>query len=178
MPQLGTQLADLGAGLSHRRLGQTELGRGHLERPPAVAAAGAGGCQAGAGALDDQLALELGQRRKNSKYQAAVRGRGVEAGALAGQDLEADAPADEIVDEVDQVTQVPPEPVQLSGDQRVVLAQRLQASLQPRPVVTLAGGVVLVEVFYVNAGTDQSVTLQVEHLAAVRLAHAHVADQH
>ncbi len=33
-----------------------------------------GGCEAGAGALDDQLALELGKAGENREYQAAVGG--------------------------------------------------------------------------------------------------------
>ena len=63
----------------------------HLERSAAVAAAGASGRQPSMGALDDQLALELGQRRGDAEHQATVRRRGVEVGALAGQHLEAHA---------------------------------------------------------------------------------------
>ena len=124
-------------------LGQAQLGGGHLERTPDVAAPGAGGRQAGAGALDDQLALELGQRREDAEHQAAVRGRGAEVGALPGQHLEAHATPGQVMDGVDQVAEVAAETVQLPGDQGVVLAPGgLQARPRPGPVVALAGGVV------------------------------------
>ncbi len=58
------------------------------------------------------------------------------------------------------------------------LAQRLQASGQARPVVPLAGEGVLVEVPGLDAGGQQGVALQVGRLAAVRLAHPQVTDQH
>ena len=45
-------------------------------------------------------------------------------------------------------------------------------------VVALAGRMVLIEVLRIHAGVEQGITLQVEHLAPIRLAHTHVADQH
>jgi hypothetical protein len=43
------------------------------------------------------------------------------------------------VDQVDEVAQVAPEPVELPRDQDVALAQRLEAGGEPWPVVALAG---------------------------------------
>src|SRR5918998_1407442 len=76
------------------------------------------------------------------------------------------------------VSIVAPEPVEPPGDQGVAGAQALQARLQPGPVVALARGMVLVQPGRVHPGGEQGVALRVERLAAVRLAHPHVADQH
>jgi hypothetical protein len=38
--------------------------------------------------------------------------------------------------------------------------------------------VILIKLAGRNTGAEQSVALEIERLAAVRLAHAHVADQH
>lgn len=64
---LGALLADFRLRLAHGGLGQAELGGSHLVGPAAEAAPGSGGGHAGLGALDDQLPLELGQRREDAK---------------------------------------------------------------------------------------------------------------
>jgi hypothetical protein len=92
----------------------------------------------GLGPLDDQLALELGQRREDAEHQPAVRGGGVDARSLADEDAQPHAAPGQPVHEVDQVTEVAPEPVELPGDQGVAGAKALQARLQPGPAVALA----------------------------------------
>src|SRR5215218_2417531 len=77
------------------------------------------GSEAGLGPLDDQLALELGQSSKDAEHQPAVRGGGVDARPLAGEDAQPHAAPGQPVHEVDQVTEVAPEPVELPGDQGV-----------------------------------------------------------
>ncbi len=57
-----------------RRPGLSGAGRGHLELWAALAAAGAGGDQAVLGALDDQVVLELGDRRRACGRTAGRRG--------------------------------------------------------------------------------------------------------
>jgi hypothetical protein len=68
--------------------------------------------------------------------------------------------------------------VELPRDERVTLAQALQTSLEPRPIVAPPGGVILVEPGTLDAGGDQGVALQVEDLRAVRFGNPHIADQH
>jgi hypothetical protein len=51
---------------------------GHRRGPPEARAAGAGGVQSLAGALDDQLADELGQRGEDVEDQPAAGGGGVQ----------------------------------------------------------------------------------------------------
>ena len=53
-----------------------------------------------------------------------------------------------------------------------------RSGVKPGPVVTLAGGMVFIEAIRWNAGPEQRIALQVEHLRTIRLAHTHVADQH
>src|SRR5215213_11390301 len=145
-PEFGAQVADLGAGFAHRGLRKPQLGGRHLEGAPAVAATGPRRGQAGLRALDDQRVLELGQCSENIEYETTVCCRRVELRALACQDLQADPASGQIMDEIDQVAQVATEPVEFPCDQRIALPQRLEACLQTRPIIALAGGLVLVDV--------------------------------
>jgi len=176
--EFGAKLADVGAGLAHGGLSESKLRCGHLERPSSVTAAGASRREAGSGALDDKLTFEFGERGEDAENQTAVRGRGVQVDALPGQHFQAHAALGEIVDEVDEVSQVATEAVELPGNERVAGPQRLETGFQPGPIVPLAGGVIFVNLAGRNAGTEQSVPLEAQRLAAVRLAHAHVADLH
>ena len=176
--QLIAQLTNLGAGLAHSRLGETELGGGHLEWTTTLATAGAGRCKPCPGALDDEVVFELGERGENAENQTPIGRRGVQVGALTGQHFQPHTAPGQIVNEVDEMPQVATEPVELPGHQCVTGPQRLETRFQPGPIVPLAGCVILVKLAGGNAGAKQSVALEVQHLAAVRLAHAHVADQH
>jgi hypothetical protein len=98
--------------------------------------------------------------------------------APSGQDLQADAAPGQVMDETDQVAQVAAERIEFPCHQRVALPQRLEACLQTRPIVTLTGRVVLVEVPRFDAGSKERVALQIERLAAIGLRDAHVADPH
>jgi hypothetical protein len=82
------------------------------------------------------------------------------------------------VDQVDQVAQVAPEPVELPGHQEITLAQCLETGGEPGPVMALARGEVLIEMPRLDTGREQRVTLQVEGLAAVGLGDAQVAELH
>ena len=64
------------------------------------------------------------------------------------------------MDQVDEVAQVPAEPVELPGGQDVTFPQRLEAGGEPGPVIAPAGGQVLVEAG-TDAGGEQGVALQV-----------------
>jgi len=111
------QRSDLGVGLAHRGGGQAELGGGHLEGPAAFAAAGAGGGQTGDGAFGD--IRELGQGGKDPEDQFPGGCGGVDGRALPGQHLEPDTTGGQVMDGVDQVVQVPPQPVELPHEQGV-----------------------------------------------------------
>ena len=102
--QFGAEAADLGVGLAHGGHGEPELGRGHLVGPSAVASPGAGGGEAGEGAFGDQFAFEFGQGGEDPEDELPGGCGGVDGGALAGEDLQADAASGQVVDDVDQVT--------------------------------------------------------------------------
>ena len=177
-PQFGAQLAHFRLRLPHRRHGQAQLGGCHLIGPAAVPPPGAGGGHARLGPLDDQLPLELGQGGEDAENQLAAGGCSVDARPVAAQDLETDAAISQVVHGVDEVPQVAAQPVELPDDQRVALAQRLQAGRQSGPVISLSGRGVFVEVPGIDAGGQQGISLEVGHLAAVRLAYPHVTNQH
>ena len=103
-------------------------------------------------ALDDQRVFELGQRGENTEHETTVCRRGVELRALARQDLQADPAPGQVMDEIDQVAQVAAEPVEFPRDQRIALPQRLEAYLQTRPIIALAGRRILVEVSRFDTG--------------------------
>ena len=84
------QVLCLGVALCHGAHRHAQHGHVHLARPAAEATPGAGRRQAGAGAFDDQFALEFGQRREDAEDQAAVGGAGVDLGAGAGEHAQAD----------------------------------------------------------------------------------------
>ena len=112
------------------------------------------------------------------KTSLPLGGGGVDAGPVPGQHLEADAACGQVMHRVDQVPQIAAQPVELPDDQRIALPQRLEAGGQAGPVIPLAGGGVFIEVPGIDACGEQGIALQVGDLAAVRLAHPHVPDQH
>ena len=59
--EVATKVGDLGLVLAHGGHGQAQLGAGHLVGTATLAAARPSRGQAGAGALADELALELGE---------------------------------------------------------------------------------------------------------------------
>ena len=91
--------------------------------------------QTGAGTLNEQFALELGEAGENRKDQPAVGSRGVDRRAFARQHFEADAAFREVADRVDEVAEIAAEPVELPYDQRVITAQRFQAGIETGPLV-------------------------------------------
>lgn len=113
--ELGTEFADFGTGLAHGRHGQTKLRRAHFVGASPLAAARSGGSQAGKGSFGDEFAFEFGQCGKDPENEFAGCGRGVDGGALAGEDFESDAAFGQVVDNVDQVAEVPAEPICRTG---------------------------------------------------------------
>jgi len=97
---------------------------------------------------------------------------------LAGEHFQPDTAGGEVVHGVDQVVQVPAEPVQFPHHQPIALPQRLQAGGEPGPVVGAPGSMVLVELGGIDTGGEQRVALQCDGLRPVGFGHPHVADQH
>lgn len=115
-----------------------------------------GGEEPGLGALDDQLALELDECREDPEDQLAGGGRRVDGRPVASEDLQAHTALRELVDQVDEVAQVAPEPIELPGDQDVTLPQGFEAGREPGPVVALSGDQVLVEVLGLGPGSTRA----------------------
>ena len=95
----------------------------------------------------------------------------------AGQHLEPDTAGGEVAHGVDQLVQIPAEPVRLPHNQPIALPQRLQAGGEPGAVVGAPRRVVLVELGGIDTGGEQGVALQGDGLRAVGFGHPHVADQ-
>ena len=74
--------------------------------------------------------LELGKRRENPEHQPPAGGRGVDIGTLSGQDAKANPAFHQIMDGVDEVTEVAAEAIELPDDESITLAQCLEAGLQ------------------------------------------------
>ena len=125
--------------------------------------------------IRNQLALELG---KNAEREAAIGGRRIDLRARAGQHLQPDAPGAQVLDRVDQVTQIAPELVELPEDQRVAGLDRLQAGGQPRAGIVAARRQVLLDAGGIDAGRQHRVPLRRQRLGAVRLGDTDIANQH
>ena len=176
--QFGAQVRHFRFGLPHGRHRQAQLGSGHFEGSAAFSAAGAGRSQSGDRPLRNQLALELGQRRKDSKDQLACGGGGVEGSAVPIQHFESHAPGGQVMDGVDQVAKIASQAIERPHRQGVAVAQRLQAGRQARPIILSPLGHVLVELGRIDPGGDQRVALQVGGLGAICLRYPHVTNQH
>jgi hypothetical protein len=111
-----------------------------------MASPGPGGDETSARAFDDQLALKLSQRGEESEHQATVRGGRIDRGTLAGEDLEADFLTGQIMDEINQVAEVPAKPIKLPDDEGIVGTQTFQTGIETGPIILGAGRVVLVRV--------------------------------
>ena len=99
-----------GSGLVHGSHGQAQLGGGHVIGPATSTATGAGDGHARFGPH------EFGQGGKDAGEQLDVRKCGVDAGAVPGQHLEANATCCEVMHRVDQVPQIAAKPVQLPNE--------------------------------------------------------------
>jgi hypothetical protein len=143
--------------------GDGRLRRRHDRGPAALPAPGAGGGQAGGGALPDEIALELGQRAEEVEHQPAALRGGVDALAEA---LEAHAPALEVADDVQQVAQGAAQPVELPDQERVAGAELVEHLRQLRSGRQGAAGGIHEDA--VAAGGAQGVELEVRRLLARR----------
>ncbi len=103
--------------------------------PPAVVPFGAGGVEAVAGALADEVAFELGDRGEHVEQQLSAGRGGVDR--LIG-DGQVDAAVAESQHEVDQVFDGAAEPVQFGAYQRVAGPQVVQAGGEFRALGKLA----------------------------------------
>ena len=175
--ELFAERADARVALAHTRHRDPQLRSGHLPLAPADAPARAGGGEAGARALGDELALELRERGEDAEDELAGGRRRVDRRALAGEYAQSDSAGGEVMHRVDQVAEIASEPIELPHHERVAFAKRLQARGEAWPLVLRSGSRVAVDVPLGDAGGDQGVALQVEHLRAVGFRDAHVADE-
>ena len=76
--EFGAKFGDRRFRLPHCRLGETQLGRRHLERSSAMSTPRTRRHEACSGALDNQLALKFSKTGKYCEDQAAVSGGGVD----------------------------------------------------------------------------------------------------
>lgn len=106
----------------------------------AVAAACAGGREAGEGAFRDEFAFKFGEGGEDPEDELPGGGGCVDGRALSGEDLQADAAFGEVVVDVDQMSQVPSQPVEFPDEQGVAVAQGLEAGGQLGPGLLLPRG--------------------------------------
>ena len=128
------------SGSARASAGGGELLRGERRRAATDATACARGGEAGAGALPDDLALELGERTEDVEVQPPAAGRRVD---LLGQRLEADLAGVQLLDRVDQVLEPAAETVQAPDDERVAGLQELEALVELGSLLERPGADVL-----------------------------------
>ena len=103
--------------------GGGEFGRGHESRAAADPASGPGRRNAGSRTLDDDLPLELGERRKDVENEPPARRGGVDPLLERAQ---AHTALPQIAHQVDQVPDRAAEPVQAPHDEGVAMPQVVQ----------------------------------------------------
>ncbi len=79
------------------------------------------------GALGNQLALKLGESGEDAEREAPVGGGRVDLRTGPSQHLQADISGAQILDRIDQMTQVAAEPVEFPEHQRVAGLDRFEA---------------------------------------------------
>jgi len=75
--------------------------------------------------------------------------------------LKPNAARAEVVNDVDEVAQVAPQPVELPDDEGIPATQRIECGIESRPRVQSPGGAILVEPARGNASGLQRVALQI-----------------
>ena len=177
-PELRREVGDGRVTALHRGLRKANLGLGQGELPPSPSTSCAGGGEAGDGALANELAFKLGERRKDPEDESTCWSGGVDLRALPCQDPKPDLPVRELLDDVDEVAEVSSEAVELPDDERVLRAKRLKARVEPRAAIALARRLVLVDRLRRDARGDERIALGVEALGAIGLRDACVTNQH
>ena len=76
-------------------------------------------------------------------------------------------PRTQTTHDLDQVRQGTPEAIKLPYDQDVPRAEELQAYLEPRPVVTGSRCLILMDVSFIDPGSQQRIALQVGALPII-----------
>ena len=177
-PKFLAKGADFGFLLTHGGHGQADLGRRHLERAPTGPASRPRRGEPGDGTLRDECSLELSESSEDPEYELAGCGRGVNGRTLTCKNFETDTAVSQIMNGVNQVTEVTAEPVDLPNQVSVPLTECLQAGRQVRAVVFTARRLVLVEVVRLYAGSQERVSLEIGTLRPVSLRYPHVSDEH
>jgi hypothetical protein len=109
------QIGHDGASLTHGSLCEAQFCRRHLRLATAVATTGTRSGKPRDGSLSNQLALELRECREYAKHQIAGRSRGIDRGALAGEDTQSNTARIEVMHDVDEVTEIATKTVELAG---------------------------------------------------------------
>lgn len=165
--EFGAKVGDFCPRFSHGSLCGSQLRRRHLVRPTAMSTAGTRRCEPRAGTLDNQFPFEFRQSGEKAEHQLSVRCGGVNRSALAGENLQPYATTGEIMDQINEMSQVAAKPVKFPDCEGIAGAQTLQACVKAGAIVTASGGAIFIQPFGCDADGKQRVALQVENLGAV-----------
>ena len=143
--------------------------------PTAMATATPGRREPSLYPLLDQRPLELRQRAEDVEQEFTLWRRGVH---LFGQGTEADAASPEVGDCGEEVRQRSTETVQLPDNQAIAGSGKSKRLGQTGTITAAAADPILEQVTLIDAGGQQSITLQVQNLTVTVGRDAHVADQH
>ena len=148
------------------------------ERAAALATSSSGGGESGHRPLSNQLTLELCKRGKDPEDKSSTRRRRVDVRPLSGEDAEADPAVGKLLDEVDKISEVPTQPVELVDDDDIAFSCRFETGVEARALFPDTRRLILVDVLAADAGVAKRVSLQVQVLRTIGLRNPRVADQH
>jgi hypothetical protein len=115
------------------------------------------------------------RRAKNLEQKFPLRRGGVH---LLGQGTKGDAPLFEIGNRAQQMRQRSAKPVQLPDHQAITRSNEGKRASQTLAIAATTAGPVFEKMTLIDAGGEESVTLQVQDLAVGIVRDPHVADQH
>ena len=164
--------------LRHDSLRKANLSFADSELSTPFSSACSGSGETGHGSLTDQIPFELGKSGEDAEDHPAGCCRGVDLGALASENPEADLALRQVFHRVDEVSKRSSETIEFPNHQHITGAQGSEARRQARSVVAAARGTVLIDVALLDTGGRQGIELQVEGLGAIGFGDAGVSDQH
>ena len=176
-PEFFAEVANVGFFLAHGGHGQADFGRCHLVRATAVSPSGARGSGASDRTFGDQGTFKLRERSKDAKNKLPRRSSGVNGRTLTCKNFETDTAVSQIMNGVNQVTEIATEPVELPHQKGVPLTECLQTRRQMRTVILLPRSLILIEVPRLDSGDQERIPLKIGALRSIGFRYPQVPDE-
>jgi hypothetical protein len=157
--QFSAEVAYIGPGIPHGGHRKPQLSWCHLGPSAPFPTPCARGGKPCAGALGNQVALELSERGKYAEDQLSCRRSCVDSRSLTRQNPQTNTSECKVMHHIHEVSKAASQPIELPDHQRVALPKRPQACSESGSVILLPGSGIAVEVPFVDACSKQRISL-------------------